>query len=86
MPLNLEITILTRLQKKTFLFCLDMPSKHTLYYEKREQNGKLKAKEEEIEKLQKMVNERDKKIRMHEKKGKSSFEEEKREKSFWSYK
>ena len=84
MPLNLEITILTRLQKKTFLFCLDMPSKHTLYYEKREQNGKLKAKEEEIEKLQKMVNERDKKIRMHEKKGKSSFEEEKREKSFWS--
>lgn len=47
-----------------------MPSKHTLYYEGREQNGKLKAKKEEIEKMQKMVNERDKKIRMHEKKRK----------------
>ena len=45
--------------------------------EKVEQNGKLKAQEEEIEKLQKMVHERDKKIRMHEKKERAHLKKRK---------
>jgi hypothetical protein len=42
-----------------------------------EQNAKLKAQEEEIEKLQKMVNERDKKIRMYEKKERAHLKKRK---------
>jgi hypothetical protein len=45
--------------------------------EKVEQNGKLKAQEEEVEKLQIMVKERDNKIRMHEKKERAHLKKRK---------